>query len=133
MRYLIDATSRLFRTLQDGKILENLMSLETLISTLVAFDVTDPRDIIYAVLNIAKGIRTTAQYSKTLPQELSSPGTRSSDIPRFLARLFANNLKIAVDRSRFDPDYDKWFFEVCKDFLSFTIAESRLLDIICRP
>lgn len=30
-------------------------------------------------------------------------------------------------------DYDKSFFEVCKDFLEFTIESSQSLDMICRP
>jgi hypothetical protein len=37
-----------------------------------------------------------------------------------------------VDRT-YPVDYDKTFFEVCKDFLEFTIESSQSLDMICRP
>ena len=30
-------------------------------------------------------------------------------------------------------DYNKTFFEVCKDFLSFTVRRSESLDMMCRP
>lgn len=42
-------------------------------------------------------------------------------------------LKAAVERNVFHIDYDKDFFDVCKEFLTFTIESEGSLDIICRP
>jgi hypothetical protein len=50
---LVEATSNLFQRSIDGnRILERLMHLEQLVSTLLAFEATDPRDIVYGVLSI---------------------------------------------------------------------------------
>lgn len=60
---LVDATSNLFRKSKNGQVLERLLSLEALISNLSAFQASRPHDIIYAVLNLAKGMRTSAATS----------------------------------------------------------------------
>lgn len=52
---LVDATSNLFRRSNDGKIIQRLVSLEQLVSSiLLAFEASDPRDTVFAVLQIAK-------------------------------------------------------------------------------
>jgi len=51
---LVNALSDLLRKSEEGAILEKSLQLEDLVSTLVSFDVTDPRDTIYALLAIAR-------------------------------------------------------------------------------
>ena len=41
--------------------------------------------------------------------------------------------KRTIEDKIFIVDYEKSFFEVCKDFLALTIRGERSLDIICRP
>lgn len=76
---LVEATNNLFRRSDNGEILERLLSLETLVSTLLAFEAKDPRDTVYAVLSIAKDTpysdfttvkehRITPNYDKTLAE-----------------------------------------------------------------
>jgi hypothetical protein len=50
---LVDVTNNLFRKSDDGVILERLLSLEALISSLTAFEASSPHDTIYAVLWLA--------------------------------------------------------------------------------
>jgi hypothetical protein len=105
---LIEALSNLFRKSQDREIIERLSTLETLVSTLLTFDATDPRDIIYAVLSIAKDTATHTVTSNEITP-------RSPDEPRPPI-----------------PDYKKNLIEVCKDFVAYCIHTSDSLDIICR-
>jgi len=51
---LVKATNNMFRRSNDNLIVERQKTLETLISSLTAYESSDPRDIIYAVLSIAK-------------------------------------------------------------------------------
>jgi hypothetical protein len=56
---LVNATSNLFRKSEDGKIQQRLLTMEVLIPCqFLAFEASDPRDIIYAVLSIAKDTAT---------------------------------------------------------------------------
>ena len=76
---LVEATNNLFRKSDTGEVRERLLSLETLVSTLLAFEAKDPRDTVYAVLSIAKDTpysdlttpkdpRITPNYDKTLAE-----------------------------------------------------------------
>jgi hypothetical protein len=51
---LVKLAGNILRKSPDGKILNRLEDLETLVSTLVAFEVSDPRDTIYGLLGLAK-------------------------------------------------------------------------------
>ncbi|KAI9697116.1 MAG: hypothetical protein M1820_007931 [Bogoriella megaspora] len=51
---LVDEIANAFRKHPSGKLLEPAKELETLVSTLTAFDSSDPRDTIFALLNIAR-------------------------------------------------------------------------------
>jgi Heterokaryon incompatibility protein (HET) len=52
---LVTATNNLFRRSNEGKIQQRLLSLELLVSSmLLAFEATDPKDTVFAVLQIAK-------------------------------------------------------------------------------
>lgn len=54
---LIDTSDNMFRKSEKGQILERLLSLEELMSTLSAFEASDPRDVLYAVLWLARDAR----------------------------------------------------------------------------
>ena len=235
---LVDATSNLFRKAKSGEIQEKLLTLEALVSNLSAFKASRPHDTIYAVLALAKGIRSMAKPYKsadgaetpvastatlaadnrasttssaredsdasskfpdrsrartialpvldlassnsreaTMPSvpeaQVQEPATpilngNSQEIPlssipegpvqvigpatpvpnnepkaraiikhtdreKGLARLVGKKLKSIVDDNTFLIDYDTPFFDVCKDFLTFTVKMEGSLDIICRP
>ncbi|PGH02631.1 hypothetical protein GX51_04514 [Blastomyces parvus] len=54
---LIDASDNMFRKSEQGQILERLLSLEELMSSLSAFEASDPRDVLYAILWLARDAR----------------------------------------------------------------------------
>ncbi len=61
----MDATQSIFKKAGNGETIERLCSLELLVSSMVAFGASDPRDTIYAVLSLAKkGHNVVANYSK---------------------------------------------------------------------
>lgn len=100
--------SNLFRKSHDSDLIERLSSLETLVSSLLTFDATDPRDIIYAVLSIAKDTATQTTASSKTP--LRSPEEPEPPV----------------------ADYKKSLIDVCKDFVAYCVYTSDSLDIICR-
>jgi hypothetical protein len=53
-KVLVDAITNTFRKSADGNLFEPVSTLETLVSTLPTFESSDPRDTIYALLNIAR-------------------------------------------------------------------------------
>jgi Heterokaryon incompatibility protein (HET) len=50
---LVEAWDNLFRRTPDGKITEPLLSLEALMSSLTAFEASEPRDAVYAILSLS--------------------------------------------------------------------------------
>ncbi|PGH31879.1 hypothetical protein GX50_05314 [[Emmonsia] crescens] len=54
---LIHASDNMFRKSETGHILERLLSLEELMSSLSAFEASDPRDVLYAILWLARDAR----------------------------------------------------------------------------
>ncbi|WPH04729.1 heterokaryon incompatibility protein 6, or allele [Acrodontium crateriforme] len=63
---LVDITTNLFRKSDDGIVLERLMSLEALVSTLTLFEAGSPHDTIYAVLWLAHDAEPDAKESAAL-------------------------------------------------------------------
>jgi hypothetical protein len=66
---LVHTTSDLFRKSPEGEIFERLRSMEILVSTLLPFEASDPKDIVYAVPSLAKdepGHKITPDYKKDL-------------------------------------------------------------------
>ncbi|KAI1163236.1 hypothetical protein F5B18DRAFT_621137 [Nemania serpens] len=53
-KVLVDAITDTFRKNGDGTVLEPVFNLETLVSSLASFESSDPRDSIFALLNIAR-------------------------------------------------------------------------------
>ena len=103
-KVMVETTSDLFRKSEDGEILERLLDLETLVSSLLTFDAGNPRDIIYALLSLARD------------SPLVKPPPRS---------------QISDSRDLLRPDYGKHAIEVYTDFVNHCI-KSGSLDIICR-
>jgi Heterokaryon incompatibility protein (HET) len=168
---LVVATSSMFRKSDDGDILEHLFSLETIMSSLSAFEASDPRDILYAVVRLANDAHPSAMQRRvaslvedenimtpaatpaksfyegvlgsnlrnvTMGQPSSNGGSSASpntlQVPKaaIVRRAAAAFLKPLQDKL-ITVDYNKSVFEVCKDFVAFSIGRSRSLDIICRP
>lgn len=106
---LVEATNNLFRRSVKGVIQEYLKSLEALVSSLLAFDASDPRDTIYALISIAND-------STISPASSAGPSSGGA----------------AVGNTALIADYDKDILEVYRDFVAFCISRSKSLDIICR-
>ena len=146
---LVDATSNLFRKAKSGEVQEKLLTLEALVSNLSAFKASRPHDTIYAVLALAKGIRSMAKPYKSLDgaeSPVTPTATLAADERRFTissatpipnnaprARAVLKRWRGIVEDNTFLIDYDTPFFDVCKDFLTFTVKMEGSLDIICRP
>ncbi|KAJ9665760.1 hypothetical protein H2201_004068 [Coniosporium apollinis] len=91
---LVYAADNLFRKSEDGQIMEHLLSLEALMSSLSAFEASEPRDTVYAILWLANDARPAARdafvmdsrnlsppsptYTATTAGQLSPPYARSS-------------------------------------------------------
>lgn len=101
---LVDFTNNLFRRSENGDIQQRMMTLEMLVSSLLAFESSDPRDTIYAVLSLAKD--THRQGDGTHERELD---------PRLL------------------PIYKKkCLLDVYTDFIQYCVEKSQSLDILLR-
>jgi hypothetical protein len=61
---LVFATESMFRKSDKGDILEHLFSLETIMSSLSAFEASDPRDILYAVVRLANDAHPSAMQKR---------------------------------------------------------------------
>jgi hypothetical protein len=91
----------------EGKAEQRMFRLEVLVtSLLLLFEVTDPRDTIFAVLTLAND----TQYARGA----------SDDYQQF-----------TVD-PRIAPNYQKSLLDVYTDFMHYCIEKSRSLNIICR-
>ena len=77
---LVHACDNIFRKSDDGVIMEHMLSLEALISSLSAFEATDPHDTIYAVLYLAHDARPISKKEDTLfgaRRNIHTPGPSS--------------------------------------------------------
>jgi hypothetical protein len=103
---IVHATTNLFRKSQEGRVKQRLLPLEILVSSLLlAFEASEPRDTIFAVLTLAKDSRFAEENT---------------------------NVPVIVEDSRISPDYDKTLFDVYADFMHYCIEKSQSLDILCR-
>jgi hypothetical protein len=66
---LVDLKNNLFRKSEEGIVLERLLSLEGLISTLTAFEASVPHDTIYAVLWLAHDALPDSKESAAMSQD----------------------------------------------------------------
>lgn len=140
---LAQVSNELFLKGEDGSIQERLFTLEGLMSSLTAFEASEPRDILYAILWLAsdaepnyKAAQSSATFlvqSPTIPT--ASPFVvHSGDVNEQSRRSrAASELGTALRRRHVDVDYDKSVLEVCKDFLRFAMNRSGSLDMLCFP
>ncbi|KAI0099001.1 heterokaryon incompatibility protein-domain-containing protein [Nemania sp. FL0031] len=101
---LLEATNQLFLRTAEGQITRPFKRLESLVTSLRTFDVTDPKDLIYSLVSIA------------------------SDTPQgqniYSGKSVAAHLKV---------NYERVQVQVYNDFTKFCIMSSKSLDILCRP
>jgi hypothetical protein len=124
---LVDITSNLVRTSAGKR--EPLWNLEHLVSKLSLFEVTEPRDVIYSLLSIAKDTTPTSTTTGMFPTVSAIPTNAYADawVSRYL------------HAKPFQIDYSLSFLDVCKEFVVFSINQAaaadpyHALDILCRP
>jgi Heterokaryon incompatibility protein (HET) len=116
------------------RVLNKEWSLEYLVSKFTPFQAGEPRDIVYAMLSLAKDVRgsTAGQVFGPkpiikLPDEFI--GNRDPEKVRTTLEKVVKYLNV----EKFPVDYGKDYLDVYLDFLNYTIPKSRSLDIICRP
>ena len=111
---LIDVTANHFRRSSEAQDdLERLSSLEALVSRLLKFEASDPRDTIYA-------LSSNCKVNHSL-ESLASPGSSSLPVP-----------DSTYPQDKLIPDYGKSIVEVYKDFTKYCVDISGSIDIICR-
>ncbi|KAH8597037.1 heterokaryon incompatibility protein-domain-containing protein, partial [Bisporella sp. PMI_857] len=138
---LVTVTNDLFRKSNQGIILQRLLSLEVLVSSmLLAFEATDPKDTVFAVLQIAKDLQGSDQsYSKRswglifdlVPIILFMMWTISNRVSNTNAVASELALPKTLDK-RIEANYRKCLADVCADFIEYCIESSNSLDILCR-
>jgi hypothetical protein len=146
---LVNATNNLFRKSEDGEILQRLLTLEVLVSCqFLAFEASDPRDVIYAVLSVAKDtFPDVSDLTARTSWMISSRQHSRSIFGRFasVALDYCSQVMIMLSTPasastgtrpvydpRITPDYDKSLMDVCADFMEYCIEQSHSLDILCR-
>ena len=92
---LVDITTNLFRKSDDGVVLERLMSLEALVSTLTLFEAGSPHDTIYAVLWLAHDAEPDARESAAMSFDP-------------LVRTPTQSPEIDMNASQFDDTQRPW-------------------------
>ncbi|KAI0010804.1 heterokaryon incompatibility protein-domain-containing protein [Xylariaceae sp. FL0662B] len=99
---IVSISNNLLRKTQSGTILDRLWNIESLVTTFIHFEISDPKDTIYALLPLA----SDGQLHST---QLSSSNTSS-----------------------ISPDYSKLERDIFIDFVRHCVSSTRSLDIICR-
>jgi hypothetical protein len=130
----VEVLGRLLRRSGDGEILEGLVNLETLVTSLNAFETRDPRDSIYAVMDLAEDVKDMAaskdpHFNFDVSNQPKDNSTRV-DIP---LRISLSKENVKLDYPNLRVDYNLPFEEVAKSFVAFCIQSSNSLDIIYRP
>ena len=124
---LVEVTNDLFRRRADHEKVA-LLSLEQIVSTFTAFNSTEPRDAIYAVLAVARDTMPRTSQSNMM----SMVASYTSQIQK----KFIEQLSKKIVAKSYYVNYDQPVSDVFVDFVDFAICQSdktRALDIICRP
>lgn len=125
---LVEETNNLFRRLT-GKDREVQFSLEYLVSKLTAFESSEPRDAIYALVAIARDTRPVTT-------RLEKDAIRSWTYPEYIQDKLINQLAKRNVSKPYHVDYTLPLSDVYAQFVKWSIEKSyktRALDIICRP
>jgi hypothetical protein len=102
----------------------SLLSLEYLVTTLFIFKATEPRDVVYSLLGIARDAAPFANFT-------FGDGNQSNLIMSLFDAL--------LEEKPFVVDYGQPYSEVCRSFVQFAIERKnrfdpvQALDILCRP
>jgi hypothetical protein len=150
---LVDVTDHLFQRSEKAKYRQDrLQSLEHLVSTFTAFNATEARDTIYAILAIAKD--TTPQTKQQVESVLASPPSevkktvditeekiakKSKQFAAILKKFAVQQLGKHQAERPYNVDYSLPVSNIYVDFVKFCIEgakavdASRALDIFCRP
>jgi hypothetical protein len=146
---LVQATSNLFRKEDNGRILQRLMNLETLVSSMfLSSETLDPKDTIFAVLSLAKdtfaapelrirhaGPGSTGDGLDILRKAFNYVTFRLNSLASFVLDPFVSTSQQVLPNrnySRITTNNDKTLAEVCIDFVEYCIETSQSLDILCR-
>ena len=103
----------------------SLLSLEYLVSTMFIFTASEPRDVVYALLAIARDAS---------PFAVAQRGKQ--DRNHFLIMTILDQI---LAEKPFVVDYSRPYSDVCRDFVEFSIMRghkndpTQALDILCRP
>ncbi|KAI0552995.1 heterokaryon incompatibility protein-domain-containing protein [Xylaria curta] len=131
---LVQATGKVFRTQRmetkgsqaiDPLERRSLLSLQYLVTTMYIFQTSEPRDVIYSLLGVARDASPSAEDSI-----LSDPQT---------ALLLRTGFSSFLEAKPFEVDYSRAYADVCRDFVQFSIERTyqvdpvQALDILCRP
>jgi hypothetical protein len=136
--HLVEVTNRLFRQRNDDR-RDRVLNLEYLVSTFTAFEATEARDIIYAILAIAKDTtpQTEDQISTTvIPMEEITK--KSKSLARVLRRFAVLHLETYSASKPYNVNYSLPISDIYVEFVQFCIERSRqsdptrALDILCR-
>ena len=156
---LVELTSLMFRRSNTGEIAERVLSLDKLVPHLASFEVSDPKDAIFALLGLTKYSLPRYEDGPSLEQFMevcsisSFPRLRlvrsllslekqqtevegRSDVDHGRLRHNVTNdgrqAKEPQDPSAFlDVDYNKSFVEICVEFFVKIITRTRSLDLLC--
>ncbi|PTB38997.1 uncharacterized protein TrAFT101_007024 [Trichoderma asperellum] len=111
-----------------GDVLAKLLDLETLVSTLLGFQATSPRDTIYSVLSLANDPPSEDEpWAEIHSEQLESNWRNDHDVPLSKDDLRELKRKIALL-----PNYTISTRDVFIAFVTRSIYKSKSLDIICR-
>ncbi|KAI0862667.1 heterokaryon incompatibility protein-domain-containing protein [Xylaria cubensis] len=135
---LVQATGKVFRTqrmetpakTEESQAIDplerrSLLSLQYLVTTMYIFQTSEPRDVIYSLLGVARDAAPSAEDSI-----LSDPQT---------ALLLRTGFSSFLEAKPFEVDYSRAYSDVCRDFVQFSIERTyqvdpvQALDILCRP
>ncbi|KAI2471516.1 heterokaryon incompatibility protein-domain-containing protein [Annulohypoxylon bovei var. microspora] len=103
----------------------SLLSLQYLVTTMFIFQTSEPRDVIYSLLAVARDASPFAETSVSTDKEYAL----------FMRTGFSSFL----EEKPFQVDYGRPYSDVCRDFVEFSIRRScevdrvQALDILCRP
>ncbi|KAI1088697.1 heterokaryon incompatibility protein-domain-containing protein [Rostrohypoxylon terebratum] len=103
----------------------SLLSLQYLVTTMFIFQTSEPRDVIYSLLAVARDASPYAEKSVSTDKEYTL----------FVRTGFSHFL----EEKPFKVDYGRPYSDVCRDFVEFSIQRSfetdgiQALDILCRP
>ncbi|KAI1383058.1 heterokaryon incompatibility protein-domain-containing protein [Hypoxylon trugodes] len=103
----------------------SLLGLQYLVTTIFIFQTSEPRDVIYSLLAIARD---------------ASPSVEDSALKDENYKLFMRTgLSSFLEEKPFRVDYSRPYTDVCRDFVEFSICRAyrldpvQALDILCRP